>query len=96
MSEPNTMRIYARIVGRVQGVSFRAYTLRKARELGLTGWVQNTTTGDVATVAEGTYSSLLDFEKFLREGSPSSHVVSVNSLWQDATGEFDNFQIRYF
>ena len=98
MSDVDTtlMRLSAHITGRVQGVSFRAYTLRKAQELALTGWVQNTPAGEVMTVAEGPRTQLLEFEQFLHEGSPASHVTNVKVAWQEPTGEFATFQIRYF
>ena len=35
------------IHGRVQGVSYRAWTLREATALGLTGWVRNRREGTV-------------------------------------------------
>jgi len=35
------------VFGRVQGVFFRKYTERKANELGLAGWVRNTSRGSV-------------------------------------------------
>ena len=45
----------ARLVvqGRVQGVYFRVSTKTVARELGLTGWVQNCPDGSVEVFAEG-------------------------------------------
>src|SRR3989304_3720452 len=46
-------RVHLRIHGRVQGVFFRASTMDKARELGLTGWVRNNPDGSVELVAEG-------------------------------------------
>ncbi len=90
-----TMRISARISGRVQGVNFRAFTLHQARELGLTGWVKNAPSGEVLTVAEGTKSRLLEFEQFLHEGPPSAHVIEVDAAWEEATGEFEKFQIQH-
>lgn len=41
------------VVGRVQGVFFRAYTKDKADSLGLKGWVRNTELGTVKGVIQG-------------------------------------------
>ena len=40
------------VSGNVQGVYYRATTISKARDLGLTGWVRNLKNGDVEIVAE--------------------------------------------
>lgn len=42
-----TTAIDARVQGMVQGVGFRYWTMGKAQELGLTGWVRNEADGDV-------------------------------------------------
>jgi acylphosphatase len=89
-------RLRAVIHGRVQGVNFRAYTRRRAVELGLTGWVRNLPGGNVETVAEGAEESLLQFSEFLHEGSPSASVTCVDEIWQYSSLEFTDFQIRYF
>lgn len=39
--------------GRVQGVGFRYYAVQKARQLGLTGWVENLLDGSVEMEVEG-------------------------------------------
>ena len=39
--------------GRVQGVGFRYYTVQKANQLGLTGWVKNLTDGRVEAELQG-------------------------------------------
>ena len=39
--------------GRVQGVGFRYYAVRKARSLGLTGWVRNLFDGTVEMEVQG-------------------------------------------
>lgn len=39
--------------GRVQGVGFRFYAVNKARQLGLTGWVENLEDGSVEMEAQG-------------------------------------------
>ncbi len=41
------------ISGRVQGVSFRMWTVMQANELGVSGWVRNLRTGDVEAFVQG-------------------------------------------
>lgn len=88
-------RLHAVVEGRVQGVNFRYYTVRTARRLGVTGWVANRWDGTVETVAEGPRAALESFLAFLHEGSPAAHVTRVNFRWEQPTGEFTDFTVRY-
>lgn len=89
-------RIQATISGRVQGVSFRYYTQREAQHLQLTGWVGNQPDGSVMTIAEGSEAALQRFVQFLHQGPPAARISHVTLLWQEASGEFSQFEIRYF
>lgn len=90
------LQLHAIVVGRVQGVSFRYYTVERARALGLVGWVRNRPDGSVEVVAVGTKSQLNDLADFLSEGSPSARVQSVQVEWQTPREKFSNFDVRYF
>ena len=52
------MRRRFRVSGRVQGVGFRMWTLRRARDLGLRGTVANERDGSVVVEAEGEPAAL--------------------------------------
>ena len=88
-------RLHAVVRGRVQGVSFRYYTIRTAQRLDLTGWVANRWDGGVETVAEGSREALDEFRAFLHRGSPSAFVQQVDDKWETPTGEFARFGVRY-
>jgi len=88
-------RLHAIVEGRVQGVNFRYHTVRIAHRLGLTGWVANRWDGSVETVAEGPRPALQEFLAFLHRGSPAAVVTRVNARWEEPTGEFDDFRVRY-
>ena len=88
-------RLHAVVHGRVQGVSFRYYTVRTAQQLGLTGWVANRWDGAVETVAEGSREPLDEFRAFLHRGPSSAMVQRVHVEWQTPTGEFNSFGVRY-
>lgn len=92
MSEPE--RLEATVIGRVQGVGFRVFILRRASALGLVGWVANTPTRGVAIVAEGPREGLDELASALRSGPPSAVVEHVAERWGTATGGFTAFSIR--
>ncbi len=95
-SESPVRRLHAVVSGRVQGVSFRAYTQLRGRDLGLTGWVRNLPSGAVEVVAEGDADSLYAFVEFLHAGPPSARVEDVRISWVEPSGEFSDFAIRFF
>lgn len=47
------VKVHVMIEGRVQGVSYRAWTIEQARMLGIDGWVRNRTDGRVEAVFSG-------------------------------------------
>jgi acylphosphatase len=87
-------RLEARVTGTVQGVGFRWFVVRKAADLGLTGWTANERDGSVQVVAEGTPSALDELEGLLREGPAGAHVANVDAVRMAPTGEFTVFGIR--
>jgi acylphosphatase len=83
------------VEGRVQGVGYRAFTLKAAGQLGITGGVQNLPDGRVEILAEGPRVKLDELLKILRQGPPLSRVSDVLVQWHDATSRFPDFQIWY-
>lgn len=66
-----------RIFGRVQGVGFRAWTVRQALELGLDGWVRNRRDGSVEAVFAGPGEEVARMLERLRCGPPAARVERV-------------------
>ena len=84
------------VKGKVQGVNFRSYTRRKARALGLTGYVKNLSNGDVLIEAEGKQTNLYDLLKWLRtKGSPNSEVEDVLVEITKELENYTNFRIEF-
>lgn len=76
-------------------VMYRDFAFRKARRLGVVGYVENKNDGTVGVVGEGEEEKLLTFIEELKKGSLLSHVLRVDVLWKESTGEFADFTIRY-
>jgi len=72
MTETKTVSIKYEIFGRVQGVSFRFYTKKKADSLGVYGWVQNTTKGTVVGEAIGDGDAIKQLSDWLSTQGPKS------------------------
>ncbi len=71
------MVLHFLVKGRVQGVGFRWFVHREARELDLRGWVRNTEEGAVEVVAAGSEESIEELRASLRRGPRDSRVDTV-------------------
>ena len=80
--------------GVVQGVGYRYYCFRKAKELGIIGQVSNQPDGNVRVWAEGDRSAIEALIVELKLGPPASNVSDVSVAWRDITGEHSSFNIE--
>ncbi len=85
--------VRAVVRGEVQGVGFRDATVRRARELGVLGWVRNGEDGTVQVHAEGSERAVGELVAFLREGSSPAQVSEVAIDKVPAEGH-EQFAIR--
>jgi acylphosphatase len=89
-----TERLDATVHGRVQGVGFRYFVVRRAMDLELTGWVANGADGSVRCVAEGPRAALDALRDALEAGPAGALVDRVTVAWQPASGTFGSFEVR--
>jgi acylphosphatase len=85
----------ANVHGRVQGVFFRDFTRREASALGLKGCVRNVPDGTVEVIAEGRRDKVETLLQQMRIGPSSARVDRVEVEWEEPTGEFERFEVRY-
>lgn len=83
------------ISGRVQGVFFRANTKKRARELGIKGWVKNLPDGRVEVMAEGEEEEVKELVEWCKSGSRHAEVTNVEVEYGEYQGELGDFEIRY-
>ncbi len=87
--------LQAIVYGYVQGVFFRDFVSKRARKLGLTGYVRNLPEGTVEVNAEGERNRLEELIGYLKVGPPGARVEKVATNWLEYTGDYSNFSIRY-
>ncbi|MGZ3480546.1 MAG: acylphosphatase [Myxococcaceae bacterium] len=81
------------VVGRVQGVGFRARAIAEATRLGLSGWVRNRMDGTVEARAEGAPRAVEAFVAWCRRGPPAAEVQDVEISAVPPTGLDRGFQV---
>ena len=81
--------------GLVQGVNFRAATVREAASRRLTGRVWNRDDGGVELIVEGADASIEDFERWLRRGPRLADVESVERSVLAGERRYREFAISY-
>ncbi|OIT00691.1 PREDICTED: uncharacterized protein LOC109230498 [Nicotiana attenuata] len=95
MSDPSstahikTVRVV--IKGRVQGVTYRGWTVDNATDLGLSGWVRNRKDGTVEAMFSGSSEKVLEMERRCWVGPPAAKVtgVDINACDEDLAPGFE-------
>jgi len=83
------------VTGLVQGVGFRYFVLRKAKELNLIGYTKNQYDGTVLTIVEGEKYLIEELHKELKIGPMHADVKSFNIKWSKSEHEFTEFEVRH-
>ena len=91
-NEQHRRSVRVRIEGRVQGVGFRYWAERVARELGLDGWVRNRRDGGVEAVFSGPADDVGEMLDRCREGPASAAVTSVRIVEEGGEAP-DGFEV---
>lgn len=89
-------RIAARITvrGRVQGVGYRMFVWRAAREFGLVGAVWNEPDGRTVVVeVEGTHTAIEQLYALCQQGPPRAAVEEVHIEWLMPGRRYSDFRI---
>ena len=68
--------VYLKIDGRVQGIGFRAWAVRTARELGVSGWVRNVDDGTVEIRMKGAEEQIDEMIKRTYRGPSLARVLT--------------------
>lgn len=92
--DDRTVRAHVWVMGRVQGVAFRAHAEYYALQMGVTGWVRNVGWDTVEAVAEGEREKVERFIGIMKEGPRASRVDESKVEWEESTGEFREFEVR--
>lgn len=89
------VRVRILVTGSVQGVGYRYFAVRAARQHELGGWVKNLPNGDVEVVAEGDAGLIREFVAALRRGPAASRVADLCITPEKYQAEFGEFDVRY-
>ncbi|HEX7050906.1 MAG TPA: acylphosphatase [Longimicrobiales bacterium] len=90
----DTVRRGFRVIGRVQGVGFRWWTLHEAERLGLAGSVRNRPDGSVEVIAAGTPAAVERLRALLTAGPPAAIVERVDEFAPPPDPLPPDFRIR--
>ena len=88
-------RVRFRVVGRVQGVAYRASAVDAAVGLGVFGWVRNVAAGDaVEGVVQGQATAVDSFLAWAAKGPPGARVDRISTTDEEISDNLVKFEIR--
>jgi len=80
------------VEGKVQGVGFRAATVRRAHGLKLGGWVRNLPDGRVEALVQGPHAEVDQMLSWLLQGPPAARVTGVRHEEVRTERHYDRFE----
>lgn len=83
------------VFGRVQGVGFRDFTLKKALSLSVVGWVKNQDDGSVTFVAQGENDAIEILLESLKVGPQYARVDNLEVYPYRQDENWDTFKIVF-
>ena len=89
MSDALTASVRVQIYGKVQGVWYRAWTVREAEARQLRGWVRNRSDGSVEALFAGDATAVRAMVEACRTGPPAAQVERIeewSETWPDHNG----------
>lgn len=89
------MTAHVFVFGFVQGVGFRQLVKRKARSLGLSGWIKNLPDGRVEAAFSGPKERIEAVILFCKKGPFLSEVKHVEVEWIETPEAYSDFQILH-
>lgn len=87
------MQAHVYILGFVQGVGFRQAIKRKAKSLGLAGWVKNLPDYRVEALFSGPKEKIEEAILFCKKGPFLSEVKHVDVEWEEDSQDFSDFEV---
>ena len=78
----------------MQGVGYRAFAVRMAQKLGITGFVRNNADGSVYIEAEADEKTLTAFLKICEEGPGWAYVETIRHTEYPVAGH-SGFRVKY-
>lgn len=87
-------KVRLQVSGRVQGVYFRMFTQKKARQLEIKGFVRNLPDGRVEIIAEADHASVEQLIQWCHKGPITARVDQVDIIELETDEAFTAFEIR--
>lgn len=92
--EKDFLEFQAKIYGKVQGVGYRYFTEKIAKNLNILGYVKNLEDGTVEVVAQGKEEDLQKFIEQLKIGPFLAKVEKIDIIFKKPTDTYLYFEIR--
>ncbi len=92
--EKDFLEFKAKIYGRVQGVGYRYFAKKIAKNLNIFGYAKNLEDGTVEILAQGREESLQEFIEYLKKGPFLAKVEQIDILFKKPIDIQINFDIK--